>query len=208
MARSTLSLVSRLLPRRLRGLAPTVVADDRSGRMVFLIECLLNQNARDRGAARSPAAERELVDLLLDAGVGLVQMPCPETYCLGFERKRAPGQSLRQALEAEQPAACCRHLATIAARRIQTYLEQGYEVIAILGGNVQSPGCAVHIDGGGGTRLTGRSGVFMQALSDELARHDTHIPFHRIRDADPDLLRRDIQWLREQLGRDRKPQQV
>ena len=205
MALSTPGLVVRLLPQRLRSLAGTLDTDQRSGRVVFLIECLLNQNARDRGAASSPGAQRELIDLLLDAGVGLVQMPCPEISCLGFARRRPPGQTLRQALEAEQPAACCEHLASIAARQIQTYIEQGYEVVAILGGNGQSPGCAVHASSREGTRLTDRSGLFMRALSDELARQDLYIPFRGIRDADPGLLRRDIQWLRERLDSGRTP---
>ena len=40
--------------------------DTRSGRIVFLIECLLNQNARDSGAAESPATTRAVIDLLAD----------------------------------------------------------------------------------------------------------------------------------------------
>jgi predicted secreted protein len=171
---------------------------------VFLIECLLNQNARDRGAAESPAVDRELLELLVEAGIGMAQIPCPEIACLGFERKRAPGQSLRQALEAEQPAACCLHLAAVTAERIQSYLDQGYEVVAILGGNEQSPGCAVHTAGAQGAGLTDRSGIFMQALAEELGRRGIRIPFRGIRDADPVLLERDIDWLRGRIADERQ----
>jgi predicted secreted protein len=174
--------------------------DRRSGRVAFLIECLLNQNARDIGAAESPAMTRPVIKVLADKDVGMVQIPCPEIACLGFERNRAPGQSLKQALEAAQPAACCRHLAAITARRIQTYLEQGYAVVAILGGNRQSPGCAVHTTDEQGGRLTDRSGVFMQALAQELAQRGCQVPFRGIRDADPDLLEQDLRWLRGRLG--------
>lgn len=200
MAQSARNLVARILPHRLRCCSRTVAADSRSKRLVFLIECLLNQNARDIGAAESPAVERPLVDLLLSANVGLAQIPCPEIACLGFERKRAPGQSLRQALAAEQPAACCRHLAAVTAQRIQTYLEQGYAVIAILGGNRQSPGCAVHTADEQGVRLTDRSGVFMQALAQALEQRGCQIPFRGIRDAAPDLLEEDLRWLRGRLA--------
>lgn len=199
MAAQARSLASRLLPRRLRCLAGTGVRDDRGRRIVFLIECLLNQNARDLGAAQSPAVARELLELLVDAAIGVVQMPCPEIACLGFERKRVPGQSLREALGAEQPAACCRHLAVITAERIRTYIEQGYAVVAILGGNEQSPGCAVHTTGEAATRLTDRSGIFMQALAEELAQRDIRIPLRGMRDADPGLLEQDLQWLRKRL---------
>jgi predicted secreted protein len=205
MAPQVRNLVSRLLPHRLKGLIPQVREDSRSKRIVFLIECLLNQNARDPGAAESPAVARKPLDLLLESGVGLVQMPCPEIACLGFERRRSPGQSLRQALEAEQPTSCCRHLATITAERIQTYLDQGYEVVAILGGNEQSPGCAVHATDVRGTSLTDRSGVFMQALAEALAQRGIHIPLRGMRDANPDLLEQDLRWLRMRLSEEKRP---
>ncbi len=65
--------------------------DPRNGRLVFLIECLTNQNARDIGAAESPAFTQELMELLVDAGIGIVQIPCPGIACLGFERQRSSG---------------------------------------------------------------------------------------------------------------------
>lgn len=72
--------------------------DRRSGRVAFLIECLLNQNARDMGAAESPAIARPVIERLARRDVGMVQIPCPEIACLDFPRRRAPGQSIRDAL--------------------------------------------------------------------------------------------------------------
>ncbi|WP_051301691.1 hypothetical protein [Sedimenticola selenatireducens] len=174
--------------------------DLRSGRLVFLIECLLNQNARDLGAAENPAVTREVMDLLADNGIGMVQIPCPEIACLGFERRRPAGQSIRQALGAPGPANCCRKLAAATADRIKSDLDQGFEVLAILGGNEESPGCAVHITGAGETELAARSGVFMLALAAELERRDLQIQFRRMRDANAKLLNEDINWLRDRLS--------
>ena len=173
--------------------------DRRSGRIVFLVECLLNQNARDLGAAESPATSRALIELLADRQVGMVQIPCPEISCLGFARRRVPGQSIREALEAQGPAACCDSLAVATADRIQCYLQQGYEVLAVLGGNEQSPGCAVGEIGGDSDSLANGSGVFMLALAAVLARRGLCIPFRGMRDADPDLLEDDLAWLRGRL---------
>jgi len=173
--------------------------DPRNGRLVFLIECLLNQNARDLGAADSPAVTREMVDLLADAGIGMVQIPCPEIACLGFNRQRPSGKSIRQALEAPVSATCCQHLAEVTADRIRCYLDQGFEVLAVLGGNEQSPACAVHTTVVGGTQLTDRSGVFMRALAVELANRSIRIPFHSMRDAKSVLLHEDLNWLRERI---------
>jgi predicted secreted protein len=173
--------------------------DPRSGRVVFLIECLLNQNARDLGAAEAPATVRTLIDLLADREVGMVQIPCPEIACLGFERRRVPGQRIRDALGAQQPAACCRRLAITTADRIQCYLQQGYQVLAVLGGNEQSPACAVVPTSGGSGRLADESGIFMLALSAELERRGLRIPFRGMRDADPQRLQEDLAWLDERL---------
>ncbi len=60
--------------------------DGRSKRVLFLAHCLLNQNAISDGTAVCPASYRELLRVLLDAEVGILQMPCPELCCLGLDR--------------------------------------------------------------------------------------------------------------------------
>lgn len=178
--------------------------DIRSGRLVFLIECLLNQNARDKGAAEAPAATRKVIDALLLADIGMVQIPCPEMACLGFERCRAPGQTIREALQTPASLDCCDRLAAETAQRIQAYSEQGYEVVAILGGNEQSPGCAVHTDSAvpcahAPGSLAPDSGVFMRVLARELEERGLSVPFRGMRDADPDALVDDLAWLRKEI---------
>ena len=42
------------------------IRDARSGRLIFISHCLLNQNACVRGLASQPAVIRPLLDLLLD----------------------------------------------------------------------------------------------------------------------------------------------
>ena len=174
-------------------------ADSRSGRLVFLIECLTNQNARDIGAAESPAFTPELTELLMDAEIGVVQIPCPEIACLGFERLRSSGQSIRQALETPEATTCCQALARATAERIHCYVNQGFEVLAVLGGNEQSPGCAVHTVSSSEVQLTEESGVFMRMLAAELTQCGHQIRFHGIRDADSELLREDLDWMRGRL---------
>ena len=173
--------------------------DPRNGRLVVLIECLMNQNARDMGAAESPACTQEIIELLVNAGIGMVQCPCPEIACLGFERLRADGQSIRQALESPEATACCQSLALATAEKIQCYVSQGFEVLAVLGGNEQSPGCAVHTADESETRLTHESGVFMKSLAMELTRRGLQIKFRGIRDANSKLLKDDLEWLRDRL---------
>ncbi len=169
-------------------------SDPRSRRVVFAIECLANQNARDAGAAESAAMTPGLLALLDDEAVGMAQIPCPEMICLGHRRDRPPGRSIREALGSPQAAACCARQAKAAADRIQDYREAGIEVLAVLGGNEQSPACAVHHGEWG--ELAGQSGLFMLALADELGRRGLAPPFCAVRDADAALLAQDLNQLR------------
>lgn len=56
--------------------------------MVFVSHCLLNENTRYLGGACRQGAVREIVQACLDAGVGIVQMPCPEQHAWGGVLKR------------------------------------------------------------------------------------------------------------------------
>jgi predicted secreted protein len=170
--------------------------DPRSRKVVVLIECHLNQNARDRGAARYPAVNRELDDVLRGADVGCVQIPCPEMHCLGLARERPDGVSLREAMETPASRKRCRDLARAVADRIEDYDRNGVEVVAVLGGDVDSPGCAVHEDA---TGLAPRSGVFMQELSAEIRSRGLSVLFRGIRESSPEAFESDLRWLAERL---------
>jgi predicted secreted protein len=190
------NLINRLRPTRAAGEIADEVADIRGRRFVAVIDCILNQNVRDCGAARFPAMNLELVQLCHAHRVGIVQMPCPEIAALGFKRKRPPGQSIRDALDTEAGRRRCADLAVEVSDRVEFYLTEGYKLLAILGGNPRSPGCAVHAGNHG---LRCNSGVFMQALETELRKRNHTPAFRGIRDHDPELLRQDLQWLRDLL---------
>ena len=52
--------------------------DGRSKTVVFLAHCILNQNARDRGAADFPAMMEPIVEFLREHKVGMIKMGCRE----------------------------------------------------------------------------------------------------------------------------------
>ncbi|HEX6850938.1 MAG TPA: hypothetical protein VF139_05985 [Candidatus Polarisedimenticolaceae bacterium] len=171
--------------------------DGRGRRLIAVIECILNQNARDAGAADSPALNAEVVLLCRDHDVGLLQMPCPEIAFLGLKRTRPKGESIRAALDTPAGRRCCGNLAREVADRIEAYAREGCEVLALLGGNPGSPGCAVHEDGSG---LRPESGVLMRELRAELRRRSIEIPFRGMRDHDPASHAEDVEWLRGVLA--------
>ena len=168
--------------------------DVRGRRFVAVIDCILNQNARDCGAARFPAMNFELLQLCHEYRVGVLQMPCPEIAALGFKRERNSGQTIRDALDTVQGRRCCADIASAVVDRIGIYRAEGYPLLAILGGNPRSPGCAVH-ECAEGLRVD--SGVFTKALQAELRNRNLEVIFKGIRDHDPELLKQDLQWLRE-----------
>lgn len=179
--------------------APT--GDARGRRFIAVIECALNQNARDTGAACFPAMNLELLQQCHLHNAGILQIHCPEIAALGFERKRPAGQSLRQALDSEHGRSRCHALAVETADRIEGYVSQGCELLAIVGGNPRSPGCAIHLGPDG---LREESGIFMKTLQAELRRRGREVVFQAMRDCDPLLLQEDLAGLQTVLVSARK----
>lgn len=197
----TLLSKTRRLTKRLLGQNSATLHDARGGRILLVIECILNQNARDRGAASCAAMNRELVSLCLDQNIGLLQIPCPEIRALGWERKRPAGNSLREALDTPEGRASCRKLARDMADRVEQYQAVGYEILGVVGGNEQSPGCAVHHVPAGDPHapLSQESGLLMQALDETFILRGVDIPIVQLRDADASKLVSDLQWLKQTM---------
>lgn len=191
------NLLRKLIRQGRSSSASETNQDTRSRRWVAVIDCILNQNSRDAGSARFAALNFEWLQICHEHGVGILQMPCPEILALGFKRQRPPGTSIRQALESESGRRCCAGLASEVADRIESCLADDCTLLAILGGNPGSPGCAV-IAGQNG--LHDDSGVFMRALQEALSRRGKIVVFKAIRDCDPEWLDQDLQWLRDLLA--------
>jgi predicted secreted protein len=139
--------------------------DRRRKRVVFLAHCFLNCNPRFPGGCAHDGATVPLIQTLLECGVGIVQMPCPEFLCLGLE-KRLYGE-----LEEFELRRCFRNLAAGVIDQMEEYLANGHRVLGIIGMN-PSPSCGVEVTKGKGTMLgidAGTSeregpGVFMEEM--------------------------------------------
>ena len=128
-----------------------LLRDVRSGQVVFLSHCLLNQNTRYPGGAICPGVVVDAIKPYMEAGVGIVQMPCPEQQLWGGVLKRrflallgrpylaraarlllGPGRRYLQLRY--------RFLARAVARHLEDYLRSGYEVVGVVG-VAGSPSC-------------------------------------------------------------------
>ncbi len=130
------------------------LGDERSRRVVFVAHCILNENTIYQGGAFRQGAVDEVVDRLRGAGVGIVQMPCPEQRAWGGVRKR----TMWLALDSDEqfPGLMSwlvplftwytRHaygkIAKAVAREIEDYVDSGFEVAGIIGIK-GSPSCGV-----------------------------------------------------------------
>ncbi len=159
--------------------------DARSKRVVLVVHCLLNQNARSDGYAFFPGVMGEAARVLSESGAGVLQMPCPELLCLGLKREQhhAPEVGIRDALGTEEGQACCRKIARQLVHQVTEYLRHGFEIVGVVG-NDRSPACGVDetSDHEGAPRPG--PGAFIEVLQAELAAAGLALPFIAIRDAE------------------------
>ena len=166
--------------------------DIRSGKVIFVAHCVLNQNARMVDVADFPAMHDQLCDYLQKSQVGIIQMPCPETYCLGLGRF-----DVRVGLEHPAGMARLQRIIDDLIFTIQEYQFQGMVVVGIIG-KEGSPSCGVsqtwYNESGHGD---GRE-VFIRELKKKLKQHKLNIPVIGVADHKQEET---IEWLEKELSK-------
>lgn len=132
------------------------ITDRRSGRVVFVSHCLLNENVRYLGGACRPGPVGEYIERWRADGVGICQMPCPEQRVWGGVAKRflAPAYGsrssalwpLRHVLVALFVLYTRFRYAVMARRvagEIADYRRSGYRVEGVVGVG-GSPSCGIY----------------------------------------------------------------
>jgi predicted secreted protein len=117
-----------VVTERLATMIHESVKDLRSERIIFLSHCCLNQNAKVRGIARYPGAIRPLVELLLDAGVGMYQMVCPEMTYIGAMR----WGHVKDQYNSPMFRRHCLQIATETLDQAEEYVRSGYSVLGFV----------------------------------------------------------------------------
>ncbi len=131
------------------------LADSRSKKVMFVSHCVLNENTRYLGGAFSPAVVPHLLEEIVAAGCGIVQLPCPEQRAWGGILKPLLWQgvgiqgrffySLRNVLFRIfiwHSRRVLRKMAREVVRQVKDYARAGYEVLGLLGIG-GSPTCGV-----------------------------------------------------------------
>ncbi|MBK5243189.1 CD3072 family TudS-related putative desulfidase [Clostridium sp.] len=120
----------------------------RDKKLILLSHCILNQNSVVLPLARSKGGFL-IAKSLLDQGLGIIQLPCPEFKFLGPQRKPMN----KKEYDSPEYRILCRNLFTPILEDIKKYLAQGYSLVGIIGVN-ESPTCSI----------TGIRGIFMEEI--------------------------------------------
>jgi predicted secreted protein len=152
--------------------------DSRSRRIVLVAHCLLNQNAKVEGLASHSGVFAPILRALEQAGVGIVQLPCPELAHLG--PLRPLGTDTVEQYDTPEYRAVCRDLARRVAAEAASYRKAGYTLVGVLGVE-GSPSCSVsrapRLVEPDCSELRPGKGLFIEALAGQLAAAGSSIPF-------------------------------
>jgi predicted secreted protein len=161
------------------------VNDKRSMKIVVCTHCIVNQNAKLEGLAGWPGMIDEVVDLVRESGAGILQMPCPEMLYEGIGRFDKSVEQYR----CSAFRSICENIVREVTDQIENYIQWGYVVPVILGVD-GSPSCGVNLTqsapewrglvaGQNWKKLRSiqESGIFMEALQNELDHRNLKIPF-------------------------------
>lgn len=163
--------------------------DDKRGRKIaILAHCILNQNAKLDRCAHCQGAMSELVCVLLEEGIGILQMECPELLYLGLDRQTdhsicpsVESEDTRIAARMKEPAAqaIIVRIAQNTAQQVADYLRNDFTVIGILGIN-GSPSCGVETAWSNDCEIAGY-GELISELSNQLKQVGAQIPIRGIK---------------------------
>lgn len=120
----------------------------RDKKLILISHCVLNQNSVVLPLAKSKGGF-QIAKFIIDQGVGIIQLPCPEFKFLGPQRKPMN----KEEYDSLDYRALCRDLFTPILEDIKKYLAQDYSLVGILGIN-NSPTCSI----------TGKRGIFMEEI--------------------------------------------
>lgn len=167
--------------------------DKRSKKVVFVAHCVLNQSAKIDQCAHYPGAIKEVAELLVNSGIGIIQMPCPEILYLGLDREvdeatkptiESEDSRVFERMSEEKSQALCKKIVNNMVYQIKEYEKHNFEVIGLIGIN-GSPTCGIETAWGEGIE-TNENGVFIKLLKDELWKNNISIKMIGIKAYNPE----------------------
>ncbi len=142
---------------------------ERSKKVVFVSHCLLNQNARALNSEKYPGAVKELADMLTEAGIGIIQLPCPQIEFNGGLNRKSTSSHDDKSYRTH-----CKTLSTDILKSVQKYLQSNYKVLGIIGVELSST-CGVHQVLDGKKNSPGK-GVLIEEIEELMHKKNFQVP--------------------------------
>jgi len=144
---------------------------ERSKKIIFVSHCLLNQNARPIGGEKYPGSVKDLLEIFAEAGIGIVQLPCPQLEFNGGLNRRLKSKN---AYDTKGYRKFCNKVSSKLIKQIENYMKEDYKIIGILGIEFSST-CGVHQVKDGRRNVPGK-GIMIEELEGEMEKKNFQVP--------------------------------
>lgn len=132
----------------------------RSKRIVFISNCIINQNVVVNPLARAKGPYKDIIKTIMNHNIGIHQISCPEFEYLGLSRP----PMTKQEYDTSGYRSLCKNIALNTLEVLKEYLEHDYNIIGIIGINC-SPSCSIH----------GEMGIMMEEFLEVTEREDIYL---------------------------------
>ena len=150
--------------------------DKRSRKFIFIPFCVLCQAFQAQGIVRYDFSSvmTPIIEEIMRHDLNIIQMPCPESKLGGYKNglQRLP-QSIKKydTLEFRE---ICMNCASEVMEQIKAILENGYEIVGILGIE-NSPSCSIKLQYSNNGAYH-QPGIFIEELKKQLEQDGIEIP--------------------------------
>lgn len=110
----------------------------RKRKIVLLSHCILNCNSKVEGCSLYSGAMPEITKAIIDSGIGILQLPCPELTMYGTRR----WGHVKDQFDTPYFRRHCRNLLLPYTEQLLDYIKSGYEIIGLIGID-GSPSCGI-----------------------------------------------------------------
>lgn len=168
---------------------------NRNKKMILLCHCILNCNSKVDGCSTYSGAMPEVINAIIDNGIGILQLPCPELTMYGVKR----WGHVKDQFDNPYYRKHCRKLFLPYIEQLQDYMKNDYKIIGLLGID-GSPSCGISKTCTGkwggelsenpdivrtlnSVEITESKGVFIEEAEAILGAHSIKLPFMGIDEA-------------------------
>lgn len=112
---------------------------ERSKKMIIMSHCILNSNSKVEGLSGYKGVISEVINLVIDRGIGIIQLPCPEMIMYGIKR----WGHVKEQFDTPFYRQNCRKMIVHIVNQIIDYRDNGYKILGVIGID-GSPSCGVN----------------------------------------------------------------